>query len=430
MSDINEENVHPIIREPFKITKALFSLPEDFHYDEFVSEVRDYIDTGRINIETFSNILNVFSIVRPKQQALITKLENAFPTTHRPLSFFYKEMLRDKLPFIFDLDTTQLPLLEFIKNDDFSSLQEFISNTIDFNFEQTYEIYNSNINLIDIATYYGSINCFKYLVLNNAPFSKNVCPFSICGGNYEIIHYLENNFPKQNFGHEICLIMSILYHQYEVTDYLNANYNSEITNKEATIISFNYYVFSTFFIQAKYFTLKEGPDARDEYGRTALHVACSCENLPIIKYLCEVAKANTELCDNRGCTAFYKACTSENLPIVKYLCEEAKVNTEAANEDGITALQIACFCGCLPIVKYLCEVARVNTETRASKGYTAIHLACESGNFPIIKYLCEVAKVNIEVINEYGKTPFDTAASLFGRQEIMDYLAKRRKSLN
>ena len=393
VSDNQEENDNLIIRESFKITKLLFCSSEEFQLGNFVSEVKEYIEMNRINKETISNILGIFTIVRPKQQELLTKIENAISTTHSSMEYNFDRIFWKKLPYIFKLDTAQSPLLEFIKNDDFSSLQEFISNTIDFDFSQTYEIYSEYVNLIDIASYYGSIDCFKYFVVNNAPFSEYVCPFSICGSNYEIIHYLENNFREENFNDEICLKMSIAYHHYEITDYLNVNYNSSLIYQETAIYSFNYLYLS------KYSKL----DTKTYESVNELFLKASGSgNYPIFQYLCEISKVNKEATNEDGETALHKACEGGHLPIVQYLCEVAKVNTEATNKDGETALHIACFWNRLPIVQYLCEVAKVNTEATNEYGETALDIACERDQLPIVHYLCKVAKVNKEATDEYG----------------------------
>ena len=385
ISDLQEENIDPRILIPLKITKALFCSPEEFHFDDFVSKVQEYIETNRINKETISNILGVFTIVRPKEQELLTKIENAISTTHSSMARNFEEIFLFELPHIFKLVTTQSPLLEFIKNDDFSSLQEFLSNTIDFDFSQTYGVQYGSINLLDIAAYYGSIDCFKYFVVNNAPFSEYVCPFSICGGNYEIIHYLENNFREQNFENENSLNMSIAYHQYAITDYLIDNYSIELTAHETTISSFNYCFFSTTFSESKSSKVIE---------EELFLSSASIGNFPIVQYLCEVAKVNTEATTEDGRTALCIASSNGYLPIVQYLCEVAKVNTEATDIWGKTALHYACQSGYLPIVQYLCEVTKVNTEATTKDGRTALHYACIYGYLPIVQYLCEVAKVN------------------------------------
>ena len=370
ISELDGGHTDNILREPYKITKELFSPSKEFNLETFVLDVSQYIEANPLNKKTISNILGVFSYARPKKQELLKKIENAISITHSSMKTYFIDIFM-KMSFIFLMDTTQLQLIEFIKNDSFDDLQQFISKEVNFNFEQSFHSAFSNVNLLDIAAYYGSIECFKYLVLNNAPFSEYVCPFSICGGNYEIIYYLENNFTEQNFDEELCLTMSIAYHQYEITDYLILNYNSKITNIKTAIELFNFPVFALYAMNQKL--------SIDE-----LLIAANCNNLPIVQYLCEVAKVNTEATYNDGCTALHYASGNGHLPTVQYLCEKVKVNTEVKDNIGRTALHIACENGYLPIVQYLCETQKVNIESKDKDGRTAPYYGRE--HLPIIQY--------------------------------------------
>ena len=63
----------------------------------------------------------------------------------------------------------------------------------------------SFISLIDISCLYGSLKCFKYLLLNKCEITKQTLHYSIAGGNQEIINILKEN------GHsfEECLETSV-----------------------------------------------------------------------------------------------------------------------------------------------------------------------------------------------------------------------------
>ncbi|KAH0794458.1 cask-interacting protein (caskin) 1,2 [Histomonas meleagridis] len=112
-----------------------------------------------------------------------------------------------------------------IRNDDIDELQSLCSATdFDFNmtikpspFERTTFLNFEEITLLQIATFYGSIKCFRFLILNGC--STDNCPmFSGCNSNNnnsEIIRllYQENN----NF--EAALISSTLYHNNEIYEW-------------------------------------------------------------------------------------------------------------------------------------------------------------------------------------------------------------------
>lgn len=108
---------------------------------------------------------------------------------------------------------------------------------------------NKHISLIEYATYFGSINIFKYLRINNVQLESGLWIYAIHSNNAEIIHLLEESLGKQNdeFYKKI-LEESIKCHHNEIADYLIANYFDDIENqsfqKEATLKSLKYYNFS------------------------------------------------------------------------------------------------------------------------------------------------------------------------------------------
>ena len=207
--NINIESINPILRDILKITKELFFSTTEFNFENFISDVNQYIRMNPLNEETIQNILGIYSIVRPHKHELLTKIEKTISITCSSAEEAFKKIFTTDLPLFFKIVELSAPVIEIIKNDDFFKFQELISNIVDFDFNQEFHIsniQNSNdtVNLLDIASYYGSVECFKYLVLNDAQFSKNVCAFAICGGNneikvlsffsyYEVLSHTKNN---------------------------------------------------------------------------------------------------------------------------------------------------------------------------------------------------------------------------------------------
>ena len=66
---------------------------------------------------------------------------------------------------------------------------------------------SSSISLIDFCCFFGSLKCFKYLLLNKCEITEFTLKYSIAGGNQEIINILKEN------GHsfEECLETSVKY---------------------------------------------------------------------------------------------------------------------------------------------------------------------------------------------------------------------------
>lgn len=120
-----------------------------------------------------------------------------------------------------------------IKNDDIEKLQELSAqDDFDFNAKFEFSLYernsllNSNPSLIEYSAFYGAINCFKYLLINNAKITNNIIEFVIAGENLEIFHICEQNDIDFSKGLE----KAIKYHSYAIFNYLIENY-PELLNK-------------------------------------------------------------------------------------------------------------------------------------------------------------------------------------------------------
>jgi hypothetical protein len=70
--------------------------------------------------------------------------------------------------------------------------------------------------LLTIAAFYGSIRCFKFLVLNEMRMDQRTCKWSIKGGNCEIISICEN----EHGDFQQCLPIAVSYLRNTIADWL------------------------------------------------------------------------------------------------------------------------------------------------------------------------------------------------------------------
>ena len=135
----------------------------------------------------------------------------------------------------------------------------------------------SFISLIDFCCFFGSLKCFKYLLLNKCEITEKTLKYSIPGGNQEIITILK----EKGYSFEECLETSVKYHRYELTNWLNENYKCEPVSLPKCIRYYN--------IDAFFYFLEHGHyiNEIDENGRTCLHATLILGSLPIIQYLVE-----------------------------------------------------------------------------------------------------------------------------------------------
>ena len=441
--DQTEECLDPLYQAPFKITKELFSPSEEFDFQKFVSEVNQYIKEGPRNAETVQDILGIFSIVRPTQQELLTKIENALSITHSSMD----DNIKNKL----DIDDSMSPAFAIIKNDDLKKLQEYVLSEANFDFKKEFDLpkYQYAVYLTDVAAYYGSVQCFKYLVLNDAPITEFTHKKAICGGNYEIIHYIENNSKSNNSLTEKCFQASIEYHRYAITDWLIQNHNLKITDPKSAISSFNFLAFSS------YLNNEEGieddlDDTETEIPPNVGHLAAQAGNMPILICCVEKKHFNIEkkvfdiYSFSYEGTFLHYACIGGHMNAIRYLVEErgADINAQTYGMyknvitdegGGFTPLHAAAHYGHLEAVKYLCALG-VNVEAKTneanvsfsdgSEQCTPLAVACDGDHMDVVKYLCEEQKCDVNAKDGFFQTIAYRAVMHFNNMDIAEYLVE------
>ncbi|KAK8899094.1 hypothetical protein M9Y10_001395 [Tritrichomonas musculus] len=128
------------------------------------------------------------------------------------------------------------------------SVEEFISyvnrTNISFSSQIKTSIFETNSfllkkkepTLIEYAAFYGSIQIFQYLRLNNAKLMPSLWLYAIHGRNPELIHLLEESGVEPNDKtYEECLKMAIKCHHNDIANYIKENLldeKIEISNLE------------------------------------------------------------------------------------------------------------------------------------------------------------------------------------------------------
>ena len=382
-------------------------------------------------------------------------------------------------------------IINIIIQDNYSVLIAFLSQhpefdihssiTIPYSYELSHLIYPESISLLDICCFFGSINCFRYFFLNSNKINAKTKEFCIIGGNYEIIQIIN----QLNYDFDNCLKISIIYHQYSLSDWLLSNYETEpilandcVSNYNMKYLLFiNYNTFGDYnilqnvintsetktnlihkFCEIGYFPILEyfitngcNKECQDEDGRTPLHYACREGHLPIVEYLISIG-CNKECQDKYGDTPLDFACDQGYLPIVEFLikngCKEYQYenicnpihhacdgghlptiqylisigcNKECKDKNGVTPLHYAILKGQLPVVEYLITIG-CNKESTNKSGSTPLHYACDMVFFPIIEYLIRIG-CNKDSQDKDGHTPLYLAC-IEKRLPIVEYLIR------
>ena len=111
-----------------------------------------------------------------------------------------------------DIETFQ-----WLVNSKFHSLEEFMEKhgKIRRSIYERKSVVNKNLTLIEYAAFYGSVKCFKYLLMNECKLDM-AAKYAVAGSNSEIIHICQQH--KATFDGS--LLLSIRYHRWEITEWL------------------------------------------------------------------------------------------------------------------------------------------------------------------------------------------------------------------
>ena len=392
----------------------------------FTNSIQNSKNNCAIN---FIHFLNFYSLCRPHQQRVSKELvECVYSCFPEQIKVIQKSINTCILKFImfpeeFPINESkeQQEMFLLLEKDDIDEFISFLSKnpTIDITQEQQVEnLYyyhllnrrNPIISLIDFCCFFGSLKCFKYLLLNKCEITENTPKWSIAGGNQEIINILK----EKGYSFEECLETSVKYHRYELTNWLIENYKCKPFPLPYCIEYYN--------IDSFLYFLEHGHsiDETNENGGTCLHSASIMGSFPILQYLIEKG-ANIEVISEAG-TPLHIACFDGNLQTVQYLIEKG-ADIEAKDWEEKTPLHCACSYGHLPIVQYLIEKG-ANIEAKDDYQCTPLHFACSYGHLPIVQYLIEKG-ANIEAKGQWDKqTPLHKACEN-NQLEVAQYLIEK-----
>ena len=142
-------------------------------------------------------------------------------------------------------------LLQLIQKDEIDEFIIFVNQT---NYPLSSEIKQSIFEtnnllikkkptLIEYSVFYGAIQIFKYLYMNDVKLTRSLFIYAIHGRNNEIIHFLEENV--DDISIEECIFESIKCHHEELFDYFMSKYENKI-NHSILLHSIQYYNYSNF----------------------------------------------------------------------------------------------------------------------------------------------------------------------------------------
>ena len=219
-----------------------------------------------------------------------------------------------------NLNLASKMVCDIIKKDDISRLQQYLIEMGDMQNEfdnikivldesQCYTILKGeHLTLIELSAFYGSLHCFKFLLLNNAKISYKLPKYAIAGGNLEIIRICE----VRQCSFSQTLAIAIKYHRTDVLKWLveikKINLNESPFLIEMIVKYCN--------MECLIYMLENG-----YCGPEILTEAIKSNNMTLTIFLLEFIDPNLRSNIN-GLSPLHEACITGNYDVVQLLLDQ------------------------------------------------------------------------------------------------------------
>lgn len=339
-------------------------------------------------------------------------------------------------------------LMKAILDDDLSLLIDIILknnvNLVDFKFKKSrYElsefINENEPSLIETAAFYGSVEIFKYLLMQEVPLSQKLPSFTISGGNTELFGIIEDLFDLYNISFFDNIEAAIRYHRNDIFEYLRSNslFNNEYTNsnESAVFSDSNELILHSFIKSIEYYNISIFLELlpqmssllnhTNQLGQTPVHIAIECSSIYFLEFILNEYKneININVKDQWYETPLMRAVYYGNIKMVEILCNFYGIDVNCVDDYGWTPLLKACYFGHFDIVKLLCKQPNININCKKNDNETPLHVAANNGYYNIVTFLCSLDGILINEENNDKRTP-KKLALMQRRKEIAEFLSQ------
>ena len=406
--------------------------------------IKPYVDfiTSLFNIQTkeddMSELKKLFDSIYTKKHwkhCFLLQLLNNFamfrPKLHSIALFFYDKIIEEE-ESIDKYNKNYYNLLKNIKhgqwkfhkeqelilNDDFDELLNLIIPNNRLFDQQTkyYDYFYDNdtrciTNPLDFSCYSGSPKCFKYFLLNNYKETSYLGQFAIAGGNYEIIDILTH----KGYSFDECLLTSIKYHRYSLSDWLLTNYNSSPIPCWKCIEYFNlmpslFYInesitdnelqdiFTIIFRSQQLFLFYEMFKYVNNIDWVWDILLPIVNNEDILQFIIDKFPYSPNISINTIQNSVLSTLIHGNLALIKYLVEDIGFQIKDIFKDIQTDIFTLCRSNCPDIVRFFVE--RNDIEVKYKQNF--LFWACCQNNLTIVEFLIDKYGIDIERRNDDG----------------------------
>lgn len=241
-------------------------------------------------------------------------------------------------------------ICQYIINDDFDNFIKYINmNVIDLNSLIPFSLFESSgfvstfsekgMHYIEYAAFYGALKIFKYLIQINCVIQPKTMNAAIIGGNYEIIHLLEDKNISMNND---CLYDAVKSNRNEIVNYILDN-NSSISLSEDILNDLIPFYNLDFIINTAEFLVSDAYNKNESktFLNSALFVSCENDFPDVVDFLLsfkEFSNVNYKYNLFYDMTLLHKATLSHKIEMIKVLLNKKGINP------SITDSKISNFC--------------------------------------------------------------------------------------
>lgn len=307
-----------------------------------------------------------------------------------------------------------------LKYDDIDRFGQITSqNNFNFNFfikPSIYEpspILRDGAPLIHFAAYFGSIQCFKFLLLHQANLklknsNKTLVQYAIAGGNCEIIRICQQNLLE----FDNTLYIAAFFHQKPVFDWIHSIQNNDLEQKSVEYGTVLHQAVSGYNVSQIYDLIKYegiGPNILDFNQRTPLHFAVLCNMTNSIKLLLSIDSVNPNLQDKDGNTPFMLAVKNSKTEVIQAFIDCNKVNINLKCNNSISPLHLLAKNDHFHSLPMLLRSTQLDLNTLDNKGRTPFYKAVMKNNMQAVQDLCSIKGIEINAPDNNGMSPLHVA---------------------